>query len=102
MAELILRAELPDQTLAYCAHEYTLANSRFAAHAEPGNQNLLERIEKVQQMRQDNLSTIPTTIGLEKKTNPFMRAECGFFDKQYQASLAVETFRALRSGKDVF
>lgn len=95
-------AELSDETLVYCAHEYTLANSRFAVHAEPGNQDLLQRVQQVQQMRQENLPTVPTTVGLEKKTNPFMRAECGLFEQKYQRSLAVETFRALRSGKDVF
>ena len=64
---------LPEETRVYCAHEYTLDNLRFARTAEPGNQALLQR-ERVEQSRRDEgQPTLPSTIGLEKRTNPFLR-----------------------------
>ncbi|MFZ9367501.1 MAG: hydroxyacylglutathione hydrolase [Burkholderiaceae bacterium] len=64
---------LPDDTLVYCAHEYTLSNLRFAIAAEPDNTDLATRLDQVQQMRARGESTVPSTIGLEKRTNPFLR-----------------------------
>ncbi|MEM8695759.1 MAG: hydroxyacylglutathione hydrolase [Pseudomonadota bacterium] len=65
---------LPDDTRVYCAHEYTEANGRYAMTAEPDNQALVERMEEVVAMRERGEATVPTTIGLERATNPFMRA----------------------------
>ena len=67
-------AALPDATLVYCGHEYTLANARFAAHVEPDSAAVSLRLVKVAQMREKGEATLPTTIGEEKATNPFMRA----------------------------
>ena len=64
---------LPDDTLVYCAHEYTLSNLRFAIAAEPDNTDLATRLEQVQHMRARGESTVPSSIGLEKRTNPFLR-----------------------------
>lgn len=64
----------PDNTAIYCAHEYTLANGRFALSVEPDNQALVERVRKVEAMRAQGTPTIPTTVALEKATNPFLRA----------------------------
>ncbi len=63
----------PDDTKVYCAHEYTQTNARFALTLEPQNQELVKRVTQVNQMRAKGLPTIPSTIGLEKKTNPFLR-----------------------------
>ncbi len=67
-------AALPPGTLVYCAHEYTLANGRFALTVEPDNAALVERMTQVAAMRAQGEPTVPTTIALERATNPFMRA----------------------------
>lgn len=64
---------LPDTTFVYCAHEYTLANIRFAKAAEPANRALIEWEPRAQALRQQNLPTVPTTIALERAANPFVR-----------------------------
>jgi hydroxyacylglutathione hydrolase len=68
-------AALPPETQVYCAHEYTLANARFAVTVEPDNAALTRRYAEVQQARASGAATVPTTIALEQATNPFMRAE---------------------------
>ena len=68
-------AELPGETVVYCAHEYTQSNGRYALAAEPDNEALAERMAEVDRMRARGLPTVPTTITLERATNPFMRAE---------------------------
>jgi hydroxyacylglutathione hydrolase len=67
-------AELPPDTLLYCAHEYTLSNALFAAQAEPANQAIADRLARVQRMRAEGKITIPTTVAEERETNPFVRA----------------------------
>lgn len=66
-------AQLPDNTRVYCAHEYTAANLRFAQACEPGNPALQERIAATQQLHMAGTPTLPSTIKLEKSTNPFLR-----------------------------
>lgn len=66
-------AALPDATQVYCAHEYTLANLRFAHEVEPGNAALAARIRAEQDKRAQDRPTVPSTIGMEKSTNPFLR-----------------------------
>lgn len=65
---------LGDDTAIYCAHEYTLSNGRFALTVEPDNEALAERMAKVTAMREHGEPTVPTSIALERATNPFMRA----------------------------
>ena len=67
-------AELPPETRAYCAHEYTLSNGRFALAAEPENEAIAARMRDVEAARKAGEATVPTTIALELATNPFMRA----------------------------
>ncbi len=67
-------AALPDSTTVYCAHEYTQSNGRYALVAEPENEALVARMATVDAMRLRAEATVPTTIGLERATNPFMRA----------------------------
>jgi hydroxyacylglutathione hydrolase len=102
-------AALPDDTLVYCAHEYTLSNLRFADAVEPGNQALQLRLVADSEKRGTHLPTIPSTIAIEKATNPFLRAcEPGILDSLKAAGkLApgadrVAAFAALREWKNVF
>jgi hydroxyacylglutathione hydrolase len=83
-------AALPSQTRLYCAHEYTLANARFAAHAEPSNPEIADRLAVVEARRAAGEPTVPTTVGEEIATNPFVRAS------------SVEAFAMLRAEKDNF
>jgi hydroxyacylglutathione hydrolase len=83
-------AELPGDSRLYCAHEYTLSNARFAAHAEPGNAAIAERLAEVERLRDAGEITLPTTVAQECLTNPFVRA----------ADWAE--FARLRSAKDSF
>jgi hydroxyacylglutathione hydrolase len=65
---------LGDDVAVYCAHEYTLSNGRFALTVEPDNQALVQRMAEVTAMRERGEATVPTSIALERATNPFMRA----------------------------
>ena len=67
-------AALPEDTALYCGHEYTLANARFAVHAEPDNRDSADRLAAVAAMRERGEITLPTTVAEEKRTNPFVRA----------------------------
>lgn len=66
-------AQLPDDTRVYCAHEYTASNLRFALACEPGNPAVQQRIDATRQLRAAGQPTVPSTIALEKATNPFLR-----------------------------
>ncbi|MGH8750082.1 MAG: hydroxyacylglutathione hydrolase [Burkholderiales bacterium] len=68
-------AALPDQTQVYCGHEYTLSNIRFAKAADPGNAALVARETQARKLREQGLPTLPSDIGLEKNTNPFLRCD---------------------------
>lgn len=67
-------ATLDDATRVYCAHEYTLSNARFAVTVEPGNDALAARLGAVEEARAAGVATVPTSIGEERATNPFLRA----------------------------
>jgi hydroxyacylglutathione hydrolase len=66
---------LPSNTRVYCGHEYTRTNARFALTVDPGNRKLAERAEEVEHLRAEGKPTIPSSIGLENETNPFLRAD---------------------------
>jgi hydroxyacylglutathione hydrolase len=83
-------AALPDRTLVYCGHEYTQSNGRFALHVDPDNAALVQRMHHVDAQRARGEPTVPTTIGIEKLTNPFLRAG------------SAERLGALRAEKDGF
>jgi hydroxyacylglutathione hydrolase len=72
-ASLQKLSALPDAMRVYCAHEYTASNGRFAVTLEPQNAALADRVREVAALRAAGLPTIPSTIGLEKATNPFLR-----------------------------
>ena len=65
---------LPPDTRLYCAHEYTLSNARFAAHAMPNDAAIERRLNDVERLRADGKMTVPTTVRQERETNPFVRA----------------------------
>ena len=95
---------LPDKTVIYCSHEYTLANAAFARSVDPDNTSLAARHEAVIELRDNGLPTVPTRIDLEKATNPFLRAN----DPKIRAYLGMETatnaevFAEIRRRKDNF
>ncbi len=91
-------ASLSDDTRVYCAHEYTLSNLKFAAAVDPDNQSLLNRIQSVQSQRDRGEATVPSTIALEKETNPFLRCSSA------QIQTSAETFcgHSLSTETDVF
>ena len=96
--------ELPDQTRVYCGHEYTQSNGRFAVTVDPDNEILAKRMDDIDDMRARGLATLPTTIGLEKRTNPFLRTGDQSIRKQLGMETAddVEVFAELRRRKDNF
>jgi len=67
-------AALAPETRLYCAHEYTLANARFAAHSMPADDAIAARLAEVEALRADGRMTVPTTVALERETNVFVRA----------------------------
>ncbi|WP_145729647.1 hydroxyacylglutathione hydrolase [Nitrospirillum pindoramense] len=69
-----LRA-LPPETIVYCGHEYTAGNGRFALTLEPDNADLAARMREVTALRADDRPTLPTTLAVERATNPFLRAD---------------------------
>lgn len=100
-------AALPDETAVYCAHEYTETNLRFALTVEQGNPDLRQRMDEVGVARAQGVATIPSTIGLEKATNPFLR--CGSPEivatvraRRENASDALAVFTALRKWRNAF
>ncbi len=97
-------AGLPDETHVYCGHEYTEANGRFALTIEPGNRDLAQRMVEVRAIRAEGRPTLPSDIGIEKRTNPFLRAR----STEIRHSLGLETasdvevFAETRRRKDNF
>ncbi|MCB1693069.1 MAG: hydroxyacylglutathione hydrolase [Pseudomonadales bacterium] len=95
---------LPDDTAVYCAHEYTQANAKFAVTVEPQNEALMARSKEIDRLRAAGTPTVPSTIGLEKATNPFLRPTST--DLQGNLGLAgadpVEVFAETRRRKDNF
>jgi len=107
LSEALIRfAELPSDTRVYCAHEYTLANLGFAAWVEPENNELVERTRRDRARRERGEPTVPSLIGEELATNPFMRTDrakvieaAGLWAGRPLHGRA-EVFRALRTWKD--
>jgi hydroxyacylglutathione hydrolase len=100
-------SNLPDETLAYCAHEYTISNLRFALICEPQNQAIQQRMQQATQLRDAGIPTVPFTIGLEKATNPFLRCTQPEIIQTLQTrgiknTSEDEIFNALREWRDHF
>ncbi|MBI2315514.1 MAG: hydroxyacylglutathione hydrolase [Betaproteobacteria bacterium] len=107
-ASLAKLARLPEDTQVYCGHEYTLANIRFARAVEPANAALAERERAEMRTREQDRPTLPSAIGREKATNPFLR--CGEPEVAASASRylgqdvrdPVQVFAAIRNWKNEF
>lgn len=100
-------AALPDDTLVYCAHEYTAYNLPFAQACDPGNPEIKRRIDDTRALRRAKLPTVPFTISLEKATNPCLRCTDPQVIRTLQARGLVDTselavFSALRDWRDHF
>ncbi len=97
-------AVLPDETAIYFGHEYTLSNARFALTIDPDNERLKARAADIEAMRAEGKFTIPTTLAMEKETNPFLRAA----DPSIRRNLLMESrtneevFAEIRKRKDNF
>ncbi|MBU2802370.1 hydroxyacylglutathione hydrolase [Acidithiobacillus caldus] len=107
-ASLQKLARLPDSTRVCCAHEYTLANLRFAAVVEPDNRILGERLERVRRQREAGQPSLPSTLGEERQSNPFLRCHLPSVQHAVRAvypetaAEPVAIFAALRRWKDGF
>ena len=107
-ASLSSLAALPAATRVYCGHEYTLANLRFALVVEPGNVDIAARMQLESAKRERNEPTLPSTIGSELRTNPFLRAALPAVRASASRHAGVElhgdvpTFAALREWKNAF
>lgn len=93
---------LPDRTRVWCAHEYTLKNLQFALTVEADNSALIRRFQTVKTCRAQAKPTIPSTLALEKLTNPFLRWDHTVLQNVANSENAVQTFARIRSMKDQF
>jgi len=93
---------LPDETTVYCAHEYTLANAQFSVGIDPQNIALKERAAEISALRKDGKPTVPSSLSIEKATNPFLRAD----NPELAAEIGLEgspanlVFAEIRKRKD--
>lgn len=107
-------AALPADTRVYCAHEYTLANLQFSLAAEPENEDTAQRLQADSRARAAGLPTLPSTIGLELRTNPFLRCHTEVIQRSVRERMLgkssgerssdseLEIFAHLRQWKDTF
>ena len=108
LASLTKLAALPDETRVYCGHEYTLANIAFARKVDPGNAELAAREERARALRAAGRPTLPSTLGEERATNPFLRwrepAVVESANKYLGARVSdpVRVFAAIREWKNAF
>ena len=108
LASLDTLARLPDDTLVFCGHEYTLANLRFARAVEPGNAEIAQHAEHVAALREDDTPSLPSTLALERRINPFLRCEePGVQDAArrhagHALASRIEVFATVRRWKDEF
>jgi hydroxyacylglutathione hydrolase len=96
-----LRA-LPDNTRIWCAHEYTLNNLKFAVTVDGDNADLQRRFDEVKAYRSRGEATIPSLLGVEKRTNPFLRWEQPSLQSSAKSSDPIQTFARIRGMKDKF
>lgn len=97
-ASLDRLAGLPDDTRLFCGHEYTLANLRFAREVEPDNLDVEASLEASRELRSRDAPTLPSTIGLERRINPFLRCR----EPAVQAAATARAGRPVTSAEDVF
>lgn len=103
-ASLQRLAALPEATRVWCGHEYTLSNARFALSVDPDNPALRARSAEIDRLCAEGRPTVPSTIGLERATNPFLRAADPAIRRRLglEGASDAEVFAALRRAKDLF
>ncbi|NEP54822.1 MAG: hydroxyacylglutathione hydrolase [Moorea sp. SIO3C2] len=94
--------QLPDRTRVWCAHEYTLSNLKFAVTVDSQNADLTERYRQVQAARQRQEPTVPSLLGTEKQTNPFLRWDQPALQATAQQTDPARVFGRIRGMKDLF
>lgn len=94
--------QLPDNTRVWCAHEYTASNLKFALTVEKDNQDLQARYREVQQLRSQGLATVPSLLGVEKQTNPFLRWDKPALQAIAKITEPATVFGRIRGMKDRF
>lgn len=94
--------QLPDRTRIWCAHEYTLKNLKFALTVDEDNPDLQQRMAQVKEARSRDEATVPSLLGIEKQTNPFLRWDRPELQQAVDSTEAVKTFARLRGRKDRF
>lgn len=108
LASLDRLAELPGETRVYCGHEYTEANLRFAHAVEPANSAIMDYVKRAAAIRAEGLPTLPSTLELEKRVNPFLRTRHEDVKSAAEGragrmlSTPVAVFTEVRSWKDTF
>lgn len=108
LSSLTSLAALPDTTRVFCGHEYTVANLRFAMTVEPGNAEIVDYARRAGALRAANRPTLPSTVGLEKRVNPFLRSRLDNIrsSAENHAGVALTTpvavFAEIRGWKDKF
>jgi hydroxyacylglutathione hydrolase len=107
-ASLSRLASLPEDTAVYCGHEYTLANLAFAAAVEPDNADVRATAQRVRALRERGEPSLPSSLGLERRVNPFLRCEAPSVRQAaeqragHSLSQPPEVFAVLRGWKDTF
>ena len=97
-------SNLPDETIVCSGHEYTETNANFALTIDPNNQDLIRRFEYIKDLRSDGIPTVPSNLGDERKTNPFLRP----WSKNIRTKLDMidatddEVFAKIRALKDAY
>lgn len=94
--------QLPDNTRIWCAHEYTLNNLKFALTVDSANIALQQRYQEVQQARQQGIPTVPSLLGIEKQTNPFLRWDTPAIKATAKTTQPARVFGRIRGMKDLF
>lgn len=96
--------KLPDDTIIYCGHEYTMSNAKFALSVDPDNEALVKRAIEVERLRAEGKPTLPVTMGAEKAANPFLRPSDGAIRERLGMEKAsdAEVFAEIRKRKDHF
>ena len=94
--------QLPDLTRVWCAHEYTLSNLKFALTVDSDNTDLQARYQAAQQTRDRGLATVPSWLGEEKKTNPFLRWDEAALQTTAKVKEPARVFARIRGMKDMF
>ncbi|XP_046660131.1 hydroxyacylglutathione hydrolase cytoplasmic-like [Homalodisca vitripennis] len=93
---------LPNDTMVFCGHEFTYPNLMFASYVDPYNREVARKLEWSEKMKNERLPTVPSTIGEEWETNPFMRVDTKDLQWRSDSSDPVKTMAHIRAEKDTF